>query len=105
MLSRHVGHERSTGPDKADVPDLLATSANCSSISPPIAVMGGLSIVTGSAATLTAAGTYLLRHHLPAPAVAALIHAAISGFIVSIASSDALYAKTPWILGKVLAAQ
>lgn len=64
--------------------------------------MGGLSIVTGSAATLTAAGAYLLRHHLPAPAVAVLVHAALSGFIVSIASSDALYARTPWILGKVI---
>ena len=56
--------------------------------------MGGLSMVSGGAAALTATGTWVFRQHLPFPALIALVHAACSGFVVSMASSDALCDRT-----------
>lgn len=65
--------------------------------------MGGLSLVTGGAATLTATTAWVLRNHLPYPALVALVHAACTGFVVSIASSDAVSDQTASITQKVCA--
>jgi hypothetical protein len=64
--------------------------------------MGGLSIVTGGIATLTATSAYLLRKQLPLPLLVVLAHAAVTGFAISASSCDALCDNTTWLLGKVL---
>ena len=63
--------------------------------------MGGLSIVVGSIASASAVSAFLLRHHLPTPALIVLGHAAVTGLFISVSASDFFSDRTAGLLGKV----
>jgi hypothetical protein len=88
------------GPDSGRFNNLVVPTW-CNST--PVA-MGGLAIVSGSAATLAATASWVFRNHLPFPAFVALVHAACSGFVVSICASDMFCDQTASITQKVSAA-
>lgn len=63
--------------------------------------MGGLTIVVGAAAIGFGSMGYAFRRALPAPALVLLGQAAVTGMLISIASSNSLCDRTTWLLGKV----
>jgi hypothetical protein len=63
--------------------------------------MGGQSILLGIVGAGASTGILLLRNRLPVPLLAVLSHAALTSIVLSVASSDALASRTPWLLGKV----
>jgi hypothetical protein len=63
--------------------------------------MGGLSLVAGSLASATAVSAVVFRSRLPVPLLFVLGHAALTGWIISVSSSDYFGNRTAGLLGKV----
>lgn len=62
--------------------------------------MGALSLIVGAVACVPAALAVALRGRIPVALTGLLTHAAATGFLVAIASSDRLAAHTTWLLQK-----
>lgn len=63
--------------------------------------MVDLTKIVGSISLLVALATWLLWNVLPVSLLAAMTYGSIIGFIVSIAASDALAARSTGLMGKV----